>query len=73
MITAKLNRKISLLPQESCKKEKGLVGQFLQVSVQAKKEMAFKAFMEKMDVAEKSVEEYGYYSEEEVEEELAKI
>ena len=50
MITAKLNRKISLLPQESCKKEKGLVGQFLQVSVQAKKEMAFKAFMEKMDV-----------------------
>lgn len=29
--------------------------------------------MKKMDAAEKSVQEDGYYSEEEVEEELAKI
>lgn len=34
------------------------------------KENAFRAFMEKMTIAEKSIEEQGYYSEEEVEGEL---
>lgn len=37
------------------------------------KEKAFKEFMDKMCAAEKSVECNGYYSEEELEEELAKI
>lgn len=73
MITAELTRKINLLPQESYKKVENLVEQLLQLNAQAKKEAAFKVLMEKMDAAEKSVEEYGYYSEEEVEEELAKI
>lgn len=34
------------------------------------KENAFITFMDKMDVAEKSVQENGYYTEEEVEDEL---
>ena len=34
---------------------------------------AFKTFMEKMTIAEKSVEGQGYYSEKEVEEELSLI
>jgi hypothetical protein len=34
------------------------------------KEQAFKVFMDKMDAAEKSVQEQGYYSEEGVEREL---
>ena len=33
----------------------------------------FRTFMDKMNLAEKSVQENGYYSEEEVEEELDKI
>ena len=37
------------------------------------KEKAFKKFMNKMYAAEKTVEYIGCYSEEEVEEELAKI
>lgn len=37
------------------------------------REQAFKIFMEKMNDAEQSIRENGYYSEEEVEEELAKI
>jgi hypothetical protein len=45
----------------------------LSVSVQAKKEQAFKVFMDKMNATEKSVQELGYYSEEEVEKELSKI
>ncbi len=36
-------------------------------------ESAFKFFMEKMNIAEKSIEEQGYYSEKEVEEELSFI
>ena len=38
-----------------------------------KRESAFKLFMEKMTIAEKSIEEQGYYSEKEVEEELSLI
>ena len=37
------------------------------------KESAFSIFMDKMSVAEKSVQEHGCYSEEEVEKELDKI
>ena len=37
------------------------------------KSQAFATFMEKMDAAEKTVQEQGGYSEEEVEEELRKI
>lgn len=36
-------------------------------------ENAFKLFMEKMIIAEKSIEEQGYHSEKEVEEELSFI
>lgn len=50
-----------------------LVEQLLQLNMQAKKEKAFKIFMEKMSVAEKSVRDEGYYSEEEVGEQLAEI
>ena len=37
------------------------------------KESAFGIFMDKMNAAEKSVQEHGYYAEKEVEEELDKI
>lgn len=73
MITAELTRKIDLLSQESYDKVENFVEQLLLLNSQAKKENAFKTFMDKMNVAEKSVQEQGYFSEEEVEEELAKI
>lgn len=73
MITTELTRKIDLLPQESYVKVENLVEQLLSLNVQNKRESAFKTFMEKMNAAEKSVLEDGYFSEEEVEEELAKI
>ncbi len=38
-----------------------------------KKEMAFSTFMNKMNVAEEMIKEYGFISEEEVEDELANI
>ena len=41
--------------------------------ITAELESTFKIFMEKMDAAEKSVQERGYFTEEEVEEELIKI
>ena len=41
--------------------------------IRAELESAFKIFMEKMDAAEKSVQEQGYFTEEEAEEELIKI
>ena len=41
--------------------------------LQSNKETAFKTCMDKMAAAENSVQENGFYSEEEVEEELAKI
>lgn len=73
MITAELTRKIDLLPQESYDKVETFVEQLLARNAQTKKESAFRTFMEKMNAAEKSVQEQGYFSEEEVEEELAKI
>lgn len=71
MITAELTRKINLLPQESYSKVENLVEQL--IAAADRKEAAFKTFMDKMDAAENSVRENGYYSEEEVEKELAKI
>lgn len=41
--------------------------------ITAELESAFKTFMEKMDAAEKAVQEQGYFTEEEVEEELIKV
>ncbi|MGN0332475.1 MAG: hypothetical protein ACI4D9_05530 [Lachnospiraceae bacterium] len=73
MLTAELTRKINLLPQDSYDKVESFVEQLLLVNTQAKKESAFRTFMEKMDAAEKSVQEQGYFSEEEVEEELEKV
>ena len=73
MITAELTRKTNLLPQESYDRVENFEEQLLGVNTQIKKESAFKIFMEKMDAAEKSVQEQGYFAEEEVEEELAKI
>lgn len=71
MITAELTRKINLLPQESYSKVENFVEQLIDANI--RKDRAFRVFMEKMDAAEKSVQEHGCYSEEEVEEELAKI
>ena len=73
MITAELTRKINLLPQESYDKVENFVEQLIALNSQTKKESAFKAFMDKMNEAERSIEEVGFYSEEEVEKELAKI
>ena len=73
MITAELTRKINLLPQESYERVESFVEQLLLINTQAKKESAFKTFMEKMNAAEKSVQEQGYFTEEEVEEELNNI
>ena len=72
MITAELTRKIDLLPQESYRKVESFVEQLL-LDTQENKENAFQTFMEKMNAAEKSVQEQGLFSEEDVEEELAKI
>ena len=52
---------------------KTIVEQLLLVNAQANKEGAFRIFMEKMEVAEKSVQEQGYFGEEVVEAELVKI
>ncbi len=73
MITVELTRKIDLLPQESYVKVENLVEQLLALNAQNKRECAFRTFMEKMDAVEKSVLEDGYFSEEEVEEELTKV
>lgn len=73
MITAELTRKIDLLPQESYNKVENFVEQLIAMNRQTNKEAAFKTFMDRMAAAEKSVQENGCYSEEEVEEELAKI
>ena len=73
MITAEFTRKIDLLPQESYNKVENFVEQLIALNAKASKEKAFKTFMDKMNAAEKSVQENGYYTEEEVEKELAKI
>ncbi|MCM1264265.1 MAG: hypothetical protein NC118_06375 [Eubacterium sp.] len=73
MLTAELTKKIDLLPRESYIKVEKFVEQLIALNQRSDKEAAFKTFMEKMSLAEKSVQENGYYSEEEVEEELDKI
>lgn len=50
-----------------------IVEQLQLANMQAQKDGAFRIFMEKMDAAEKSVQEQGYFREEVVEAELAKI
>ena len=73
MITAELTRKIDLLHQESYDKVKNFVEQLLRINAREKRESAFRTFMERMSAAEKSVQEQGVFTEEEVEEELEKI
>ncbi|MCM1048546.1 MAG: hypothetical protein NC433_08980 [Clostridiales bacterium] len=73
MLTAELTKKIDLLPHESYIKVEKFVEQLITVNQSYDKEEAFMTFMEKMNLAEKSVQENGYYLEEEVEEELDKI
>lgn len=73
MLTAELTRKIDLLPRESYIKVENFVEQLIASNQRSDKVSAFKTFMDKMNLAEKSVQENGFYSEEEVEEELYKI
>lgn len=73
MIIAEITRKIDLLPYESYNKVESFVEQLIAMNNQANKESAFRTFMDKMSTAEKYVQENGYYTEDEVEEELAKI
>lgn len=73
MLTAELTRKINLLPQESYIEVENFVEQLIASNQRSDKESAFRTFMDKMNLAEKSVQENGFYSEEEVEEELDKI
>lgn len=73
MLTAELTRKIDLLPRESYIKVENFVEQLIASNQHSDKESAFRTFMDKMNLAEKSVQENGFYSEEEVEEEMDKI
>jgi glutathionyl-hydroquinone reductase len=73
LITAELTKKIDLLSEDAYSKVEDFVEQLIMINAQGKKEQAFKVFMDKMDAAEKSVQEQGYYSEEEVERELTKV
>lgn len=73
MLTAELTKKIDLLPRESYIKVENFVEQLIALDQHNKKESAFRTFMDKMNLAEKSVQENGYYSEEEVEEELDQV
>lgn len=73
MITAELTRKIDLLPREAYIKVENFVEQLIALDQHTEKESAFRTFMDKMNLVEKSVQENGYYFEEEVEEELDKI
>ena len=50
-----------------------LAAEMSSLDLQTKKEMAFGTFMNKMNVAEEMIKEYGYISEKEVEDELAKM
>ena len=47
--------------------------QYSKLNNRGNKESTFSIFMDKMNAAEKSVQEHGCYSKEEVEEELDKI
>lgn len=73
MLTAELTRKIDLLPRESYIKVENFVEQLIASERLTEKERAFRTFMNKMNLAEVSVQENGFYSEEEVEKELDKI
>ncbi|MCM1144690.1 MAG: hypothetical protein NC318_07415 [Blautia sp.] len=73
MLTAELTRKIDLLPRESYIRVEKFVEQLITLNQSSDKEDAYRTFVEKMNLAEKSVQENGYYLEEEVEEELDKI
>lgn len=73
VLTAELTRKIDLLPRESYIKVENFVEQLIALDHHTEKERAFRTFMDKMNLTEKSVRENGYFTEEEVEEELDKI
>ena len=73
MLTAELTRKIDFLPRESYIKVENYVEQLIALDQQTQKESAFRTFMDKMNLAEKYVQENGYNFEEEVEKELDKI
>lgn len=73
MLTAELTRKIDLLPQESYIKVENFVEQLIASNQHSDKESVFRKFMDRMNLAEESIQKNGYYSEEEVEEELDKI
>lgn len=45
----------------------------LSYTAQTKREVAFENFMERMENAEKSIREQGYYTEEDMEREMDKI
>lgn len=62
---SRINKKIDLLPQEAYNKVENFVEQFIALDIQETKESAFKVFMDRMNAAEKSVQEKGYYFEEE--------
>lgn len=53
--------------------KESFVKQYLVLNNRGNKESAFSIFMDKMNAAEKSVQEHGCYSEDEVEKELDKI
>lgn len=53
-------RKIDLLPRESYHKVEDFVEQLIALNKQAVKEKAFQEFMQKMEAAEKSVQEKGF-------------
>ena len=62
MLTAELTRKINLLPRESYIKVENFVEQLIALDQQTQKESAFRAFMDKMNLAEKSVQENCLFS-----------
>lgn len=55
MLTAELTRKIDLLPRESYIKVENFVEQLIASDQHSDKERAFRTFMDKMNLAEKSV------------------
>ena len=56
MLTAELTRKIDLLPRESYIKVENFVEQLIALDQHTEKESAFRTFMDKMNLAEKSVQ-----------------
>lgn len=66
MLTVDLTRKIDLLSRESYIKVENFVEQLIASEQHSGKESVFRTFMDKMNLAERSVRENGYYSEEEL-------